>query len=1100
MKKNRIIQPSIRRREFELILLKMKLLIILFYMGSMVLSASTSYSQKKIDLQLKDLSLTEILNVIESKSEFIFVYNANVFNTDIERSITVKNENIEKVLNHLFQGTNISYFIDDRQVFLFNNIEKRIDESITLPSDSIKKKVSGKVTDENGEPIPGTTVSVTGFNVGTTTNADGMFTIDVPSESKVLSFSFIGYVTQEIPIGLNEVINVSLKVDNREIKEVLITAQAKGQKNAIREQINSNNIKNVVASDRLQENPDANATEAIGRLPGISVVRSGGEGVNLVVRGLEPRYTSISLNGIQLPSTSGSNRNTNLSGITQYALQGAEVYKSLTADMDANSVGGTVNLKLRNAPNELHVNLMAQFGYNQLNDYWGNYKVLGELSNRFFNNKLGVLFTANAERVNRSTQTMGAGYGIDSSDPEDDILLNSINLNDITTIIYRRSVLLNLDYKVSPNTSLILYGMYSNTSNESQMQMKNYGLGGSGSVGYSFAFSPDNKTNIFQSSLSGDTKLEFLSMNYGISYSKGKNYSLKGRTWAFTFNNASSSDITDINHRKMDPVDIVPLFTDSSDNLMDCWLKTITTGDNKIDDKNLTSYLNFTVPFNLGEKISGNFKFGGMHRVKKRYRDDTVGSQNINSSFSPSSPELLFNSLDWAIESSNGSISAVGISGEKMDDFLNGEYNFGNKFNIDRLNQISDAWEDISNYYLAQGADVYLPLFGEVSKIGYSQAVQACMINDQDIKEKYTAGYLMSEINFGKYVMFLPGIRLENTHTDLKGFSAISAVYLPPISEPVPGTDTSAVRSDHFLLPMIHLRIKPTNKFYIHLAYTETLSRADFNAISPNYFINSGWSPFSYSAGNPELKSERWTNFDGQLTYHSENIGLLSLTAFYKTVNDKIWQRSYQRIKGDAIIYPFPDNATVNMTVWENHPYKVNVKGFEVDWQTSFHYLPKPIKYFTLSANYTFTKSKTSYPYTRIDFVAGSDGRPVATRIDSIITGPMLYQPKHIANISLGYNKKGFNAWLSFQYNGKIFTGINYRGVPRLNAIKDYFYRWDLQLTQKFAIRKIKGFEVIANIANISDFTESQRYSGDSRNTYRESYGWTTDLGLRYRF
>jgi hypothetical protein len=102
--------------------------------------------------------------------------------------------------------------------------------------------------------------------------------------------------------------------------------------------------------------------------------------------------------------------------------------------------------------------------------------------------------------------------------------------------------------------------------------------------------------------------------------------------------------------------------------------------------------------------------------------------------------------------------------------------------------------------------------------------------------------------------------------------------------------------------------------------------------------------------------------------------------------------------------------------------------------------------------------------------------------------------------VSLGFNLKGFNVWLSLQYNGLIYTGKNYRGAPRLDSQKDYFYRWDLQLTQKFAIRKVKGFEVVANIANISDFTESQRLTGDVRPTYQENYGMTIDLGLRYRF
>jgi TonB-dependent receptor len=488
-----------------------------------------------------------------------------------------------------------------------------------------------------------------------------------------------------------------------------------------------------------------------------------------------------------------------------------------------------------------------------------------------------------------------------------------------------------------------------------------------------------------------------------------------------------------------------------------------------------------------------------MYRVKNRTRDDQVGFQNVGAN--QFLPRILADSLDWLVIDDIPRLLAVGLEGEEVDDFLNGDYNYGYTFNIDRLNQISGTWTEVSDYYYALGPSYYLPIVGEVAKLGYSQTVDRCMLNDQDIQETYWAGYVMPEINIGKYMMFMPGLRYEKTNADMKGYYALPPQYPPPVSAPVPGSDTSASRSDQFFLPMIHLRVKPTKSFYAHFSYTQTLSRPDFNAISPNYYVNTGWAPFTYSAGNAELKPELWTSYDAQFTFHGNKIGLLSVTGFYKTVEDKIWSRSYQRIRGDELIDPFPDNSVVNMTVWENHPYTAYVEGIEFEWQTSFFYLPKPFNFFTLYANYTFTHSETHYPYTRIDnVVPPGGGRPVAVRVDSTTKGPMMFQPKHIANVSLGFNYKGFNAWLSFQYNGLIYTGMNYRGAPRLDSQKDYFYRWDLQLTQKFRIGKVKGFEVIANIANISDFTESQRLRGDPRPIYQENFGMTADLGSRYRF
>jgi TonB-dependent receptor len=976
--------------------------------------------------------------------------------------------------------------------------------SLIYAQNKAQIRVNGKITDAiTGEVMPGVNILVQGTLTGTISEVDGRYTVLVSSTDAVLVYSFIGYESQTVTVGTQSSIDIALNPDIQTLGEVVITAQGRGQKQAVQQQINSNTIKNVVAPDRLQENPDANATEAIGRLPGISVIRNGGEGTGLVIRGLEPRYSSVSLNGVQMASTSGEGRGTNISGISQYALQGVEVYKSLTADMEGNSVAGSVNLKLREAPERFHVNLMAQGGYNQLNDYYGNYKLLGEVSNRFLNNKLGVLISANAERVNRSIQTMSAQYTIEGSDKEGDIMLQNIWLNDISSIIYRKSAMVSLDYKLTPGTTLMLYGMYNTSKNEYNSQSKSYNLVGAGNVGYSFDTRPDNTTDLLQTMLSGESKFKFLNISseYGISYSQGYNGNIGARNWSWSFNKASTADNTTPEIRRMDPSQVVPLFHDDPENFLECWWNGFARTDSKTKDKNTTAYLNFTVPFKIGGSIDGTVKFGGMYREKNRVRDDQVGTGNQNSSVNVIGPQFLSDSIDWITLNNQGNISAVGLEDEKVDNFLNGDYNFGYKFNMDRMNQMYSEWMDITKYYSEMDPGEALPIIFDYRNISFIQAYPACMMNDQDIKEKYTAAFIMPTFNITKYVMFMPGLRWEHTSADMKGFFALPPQYPPTLYEPLAGQDTSASRSDEYFLPMIHLRIKPTEKFYAHFSYTKTLSRPDFNNISPNYYVNTGWAPFSYQANNPKLKCEEWTSYDAQFTFHGDKIGLLSVTGFYKTVENKIWSRTYQRIKGDPLVTPFPDAAAVNMSIVENHPYAANIEGIEFEWQTSFFYLPKPFNFFTLYANYTYSHSETHYPYTEMRLVTPpGGGRPSNVRFDSTVTGPLLYQPQSIANVSLGFNFKGFNAWLSYQYNGLIYTGVNYHGAKRLDSQKEHFNRWDLQLTQKFKIAKVSGFEVIANIANLTNFTESQKLRGDPRLTYQEKFGLTADLGVRYRF
>lgn len=954
--------------------------------------------------------------------------------------------------------------------------------------------ISGTIKDGNtDEGLIGVTIAIQGTQRGTITDIDGNFSLIVSGGDAVLIVSYIGYVRQEVVVGDQDFFEISLMPAISELGEVTVTAQARGQRRAMQEQIRSNTLMNVVAPDRLQENPDANAVEAIGRLPGISVLRGGGEGHALVVRGLEPKYTNVTLGGVQMAGTGGSGE-TNISGISQYILQGVEVYKALTPDMEANAVGGSINLRLRESPRGLQYNLMAQGGYNDLNNYYGNYKLQGEFSNRFLNDRLGMFVSVNAESVNRGTQTMSAGYGLAAA--EIDILLNNVDLNQISTTKLRQNAMVSLDYNVSPGTSLNLYSMYSYTQDQHSRQSKHYTTTGAGNIGYNFHYNPYRNTDIWHSALSGETNLGFLELDYGVAYSVSTMDDPDSRSWNYSYRRMPVNVSFTHEVRRQHPADVIGLYAEVGDSLHLLRLTGFDVFKGETTDKNLTGYLNAKVPYAIGDFITGYVKLGGTYRNRTRYQDFNSGGQNIAAN--QFGPVVISDSLDW-LDRRGDMLLASGMNDYQIHNFLQGQFNYGWYFDFDKLNQITDVWSDVSEYYFNQGSGVWMPMFGEKSKIGFSQNIAGSMMNDQDITEHYGAGYLMTEINLGKYAMIMPGVRYEKTDASMNGFKAFQPTLPDPIYEPLPGDSTEATRGDEFLLPMVHLRVRPTDWAFLHFAYTNSISRPGFNDISPNIYMNTGFSPFTYTATNPDLKAERWENYDLQLTFHGNKAGLVSVSGFHKTVRDKMWHRNYQRLRGDPIIEPFPDASLVNVTAWENHQYPIYLTGLEFEVQTSFWYMPRPFNYFTIYANYTYTKSETQYPLSYVEnIIPPEGGRPVATRIDTTSTGPMLFQPTHITNLSLGFNRQGLNIWLSFQYNGEIFTGKNVR-VEELDPLKAHFYRWDLQITQRLSGR-LSGFEVMANLANLSDFTETSRLRGDPRPTYIESYGWTADVGIRYRF
>jgi hypothetical protein len=280
-----------------------------------------------------------------------------------------------------------------------------------------KASLTGSVVDSLTKDILiGANVYVVGTSLGSATNNDGSFTIkNINPGSYKLKVSYIGYESKEITLDLPESVVydrglINLNYTTIDGEGVEVTAQARGQMDAINKQLKAKSIKNIVSSDRIQELPDANAAETVARVPGVSIRREGGEGNKVVIRGLSPKYNKITVNGTNLSSTDPDDRSTDLSMISQYMLDGIEVTKAGTPDQEADVLGGTVNFKLRKAKPGLHGNTVTQGMYNGLRKAGGDYKFVLDLSNRYFNNRLGILAQIDLEKRDRSSQNLGAEY------------------------------------------------------------------------------------------------------------------------------------------------------------------------------------------------------------------------------------------------------------------------------------------------------------------------------------------------------------------------------------------------------------------------------------------------------------------------------------------------------------------------------------------------------------------------------------------------------------------------------------------------------------------------------------------------------------------
>ena len=245
--------------------------------------ASPSYAQQtKLSLNFKGVAIEKILDEIENNSEFYFLYNKKL--VDVERIVTVeiKEQPVVKVMDVLFNESEVSYSIVDRQILLTN---KNVMSDIKYRSVDQKKEITGKVSDSFGEPLPGVTVVIKGTTTGSVTNANGEFKISQVSNEDILQFSFVGMLTQEIQVGMSADINVTMVVDAIGIEEVVAIGYGTQKK------ANLTGAVETIQVEGIKSRPLTNASLALqGKVAGAFISQNSGQPGNddatILIRGL----------------------------------------------------------------------------------------------------------------------------------------------------------------------------------------------------------------------------------------------------------------------------------------------------------------------------------------------------------------------------------------------------------------------------------------------------------------------------------------------------------------------------------------------------------------------------------------------------------------------------------------------------------------------------------------------------------------------------------------------------------------------------------------------------------------------------------------------
>jgi TonB-dependent receptor len=959
--------------------------------------------------------------------------------------------------------------------------------------------LSGTIKDaQNGDALPGANIVLIGTGMGAASDISGKYSLrSVPAGTYTVRVTYVGYKTISKTMILEE--GTDLRQEFRlvavaiEGETVVVTAQASGQNEAINRQLSSMPVMNAVSAAKIQELPDANAAESVGRLPGVSILRTGGEGSRVVVRGLSPQYNQITIEGVEQSSNvnSGNNiaawtgsqsdalngnlgdRGMDLSMISSSMLGGIEVIKAITPDMDATVLGGVVNFAMRKAAKQKAVadvnqswaprlDLLAQAGHNNLKNTYNDYRLVGSAETRLFDESFGVFVQASSERRNLSANELGVDYSLSDKDHGDAGIpeLVNVNLADINRTRERLGGTLVLDYQHATGEIGLLNTLStSKTSAIRNSETMNW-------MARDITFTVEdshNKLSVVSNILSIKQDIPVFHVDFKASHNYSETSNPEDISIGFWQRTNSGFDNRgDLS--KLHPKDIAALARPDEYSAVFSSLR-ISTVLSKERTWNGSLDLETTLP--SLSILAGKLKCGGAYQYRTRDYDINANSGG--------NWWLGGSAVDYVVQQyPEYALPGSGLIGMPIfvdpnydpESFLKGEYPLAYSLKPDPM------W-NVLDYFKAGNPDA-----------DPNNKVES-HFNDYSGNEEKSAAYAMVTLNIGDDIRILPGIRYQNlttTYTAMRGMSVPGGIQ---------GDDTTVTQSHGYWLPMVHARYEPLDWLQIHFAYTNTLNYPDHSSFTPRYYIG----PANIYYNNFRITPARSENFDLVVSLHSNEIGLLTVDGFTKRIKDLIfYSRTY---RSDLSAYPdLPplQNQLFEFNTYINNPYPVDVMGIEAEWQTNLWYLPEPFSGLVFDVNYTHIYSDARYPKSVVNNIYDDEGNLTQTVVDTFYATRLLNQPNDILNLSLGYDYKGFSARLSMLYQDNIFKRPDFWMQNRMYSAK--FTRWDLAVKQNLPWF---GIQLFVNLSNITAEEEIDVNQKTSYPATMQLYGMSADLGLRIK-
>jgi TonB-dependent receptor len=849
--------------------------------------------------------------------------------------------------------------------------------------------LTGRVIDEGNLPLAGATVF---FNTEaiTVSDANGFFDIrNLPTGEHALKVTYIGFTdfTQSLTIAIDETTELDVQLQPGVLlAEVAVISQLRGQARALSTQQAAVNITNIIAADQIGRFPDQNIGDALKRIPGVNVQYDQGEARFGNIRGTPPQLSSVMINGERIPSAEAESRSIQLDLIPADMVQAVEVSKAVTPDMDADAIGGSVNLITRAAPYERRISGTLGGGYNLLAEEptFNGSLIYGD---RYANGKLGVIVSGSYFDNNLGSDNVEAEWTYDDAndnnrfDAGENDYPEEIQIRQYYLQRIRQSYSLSLDYKFNPKNTVFFRSIYNQRSDwenryravfkdieevdgqwvaEMERQTK------AGTENEKFARLEDQEMMNF--SLSGEHLIGKLKTTWSANYARASEDRPNERYYE-----AATDGTVPVSVNFTNPEEpLISAVETAFQGPSSAWeLSEITEETQFTKDVDLNGRLDFELPLTTVGPSRNTLKFGARLRTKSKVRTNDFFE------FEPVADNVFDQGLN-------------NLADQTRDNFLAGDYQAGSFISREYLGNLNLTGSDF------EGEQALSELAGNF-----------------DADESIVGGYAMIEQQLGPKLLAVAGVRLERTSLEYSGFRYDDE------EETLTATDKAT--SDYTnILPGLHLKYNLKQNTLLRFAYTQTLARPNYFDLVPYRQLEDGE---DISIGNPDIDPTRSLNLDLMLEHYFGSIGLVSGGIFYKNIDDFIVNQTF-------------DDFTFEGTEYNSFSQPINggsarLLGLEVAFQRQLGFISPALENFGLYFNYTFIDSKVT------DFnFEGRESENLA------LPGA----PKHTLNASLAYDAGKLTTRVSFNFasdfidevGDEAFTDTHYDAVTYLDFNFNY--------------------------------------------------------------